>query len=320
MDALELRDALGESPLIVGRSAAVQRLRRQLERAARVDSTVLLTGETGTGKGLVARILHTRSQRTGRFVHVDCTALASGLIESELFGHERGAFTGAQEARAGRFECAARGTVFLDEIGELPRAQQPKLLRVLEDRRFERVGGTRTLAMTARVVAATNRDLSHGVAQGSFRSDLWYRLRVIEIALPPLRERPDDIPVLVEHACARGAGPPPPAIARAFWRSLASHSWPGNVRELLHGVERLLVAAPGEAWHEAHARIVIGASSAASVHAAPPQESDERRRIAAALVESGGNVSRAARRLSIPRGTLRHRIRRHGLIDLIPRD
>lgn len=320
MDALELRDAACPSPVIVGCSAAIRQLRRQLESAARVDSTVLLTGETGTGKGLVARILHARSHRTGRFVHVDCTALAAGLIESELFGHERGAFTGAGEARAGRFECAARGTVFLDEIGELPRAQQPKLLRVLEDRRFERVGGTHTLPMTARVVAATNRDLGRAVSHDSFRSDLWYRLRVIEIALPPLRARPDDIPLLVEHARARSSGPAPAAVDRSFWQTLASHPWPGNVRELLHGVERLLVAAPDEAWQERHAQLVIGMQPSHIADAPAPHENDERRRIAAALVASGGNVARAARRLSIPRGTLRHRIRRHGLIHLIPRD
>jgi two-component system response regulator AtoC len=312
---------------LVGGSQALAGLRRDLHAIAAADSTLLLSGETGTGKGLVAGLVHEASPRArGPFVHVDCAALAPTVIESELFGHERGAFTGAELARDGRLATAAGGTLFLDEVGELEGRLQAKLLRALQERAFERVGGSRTLPMTARIVAATNRNLRAAVADGSFRADLYYRLRVLELRLPPLRERPEDIPALVEHGLretARRLGRPAPETTECFERALAAHAWPGNVRELLNLLERLLVRHPGatldadllaaelEPWPDAPP---VGSGAVRDVGGG------EAARIARALVETGGNVARAARRLRLPRGTLRHRIERFGLRHLIPRD
>ena len=311
---------------LVGGSPALG-LRRELRAIAAADSTLLVTGETGTGKGLVARLVHEASRRArGPFVHVDCAALAPTIIESELFGHERGAFTGAELARDGRLATAAGGTLFLDEVGELEARLQAKLLRALQDRAFERVGGSRTLAMNARIVAATNRNLRAAVADGSFRADLYHRLRVLELRLPPLRERPEDIPALVDHGlreAARRLGRAAPPTTECFAGALAAHVWPGNVRELLNLLERLLVRHPGatldagllaaelDPWPDA-----APATSAAVRDAGGGEESQ----IARALIETGGNVARAARRLGLPRGTLRHRIERFGLRHLIPRD
>ena len=230
---------------LAGDSAAIARLRQSLRRVARADATVLLRGETGTGKGLVARLLHDASTRAAApFAHVDCAALAPSVIESELFGHERGAFTGADACRAGRLEAAAGGTLFLDEIAELEPRLQAKLLRALQDRTFERVGGARTLTLQARVVAATHRDLRRMVADGSFRADLYFRLQVFEVTLPPLRERLDDIPALVARglaAIAARSGGAPPHCTAAFVDALALHRWPGNVRELWNLLERSVV-------------------------------------------------------------------------------
>ena len=231
--------------LIVGDSQAMARVREDIASVAPTDSTVLLLGETGTGKGLVAKEIHERSRRShGNFVHVDCTVFASTVIESELFGHERGAFTGALERRRGRFESAAGGTIFLDEIGELDVGLQAKLLRVLQDRVYERVGGSTPLEMSARVIAATNKDLPQAVREGRFRRDLFYRLNVYQIPLPPLRERASDIGSIVRFALytiAERLAVPVPGVADDFIAALKLRAWPGNVRELLNVLERCLI-------------------------------------------------------------------------------
>jgi DNA-binding NtrC family response regulator len=321
----------GQSPpsVLIGSSAAITRLRRALHGVAASAATVLLTGETGTGKGLAARALHAASPRAaGPFVHVDCAALAPSVIESELFGHERGAFTGAEAPRAGRFEAAAAGTLFLDEVAELEPRLQAKLLRALHDRVFERVGGGRTLALSARVVAATNRDLRDAIARGTFRADLYYRLQVLELELPPLRARLDDLPELVAHLlaeAARRAGRPAPRATPAFVAALACHDWPGNVRELANLIERL-IAQGASGWLDA---AQLAGSFPPSRAGRPPDRvadapgpagATDPSGIAAALDAAGGNVARAARRLGLPRSTLRHRIAKHGLGHLIPKD
>ncbi len=319
---------------LAGDSRAMATLRHSLRRVACADATVLLGGETGTGKGLVARLLHDASARAAApFAHVDCAALAPSVIESELFGHERGAFTGADACRPGRLEAAARGTLFLDEIAELEPRLQSKLLRALQDRSFERVGGTRTLSLTARVVAATHRDLRRAVADGSFRADLYFRLQVFEVTLPPLRERLDDLPALVARglaAIAERIGRAAPRCTDAFLTSLARHRWPGNVRELWNLLERLVVHDEDGVLDAVDAEAALDASlvdlGAIALTPSPmriaeaPESSDDRTRVAAALVAAGGNVARAARRLGLARTTLRHRVDRYGLRELIPRD
>jgi DNA-binding NtrC family response regulator len=311
---------------IAGESAAIRALRRSVAQVAPLDSTVLLTGETGVGKGLVARALHRASpRRSGAFVHADCASLSSSLIESELFGHERGAFTGAEVRRAGRFERAARGTIFLDEIGELEPRLQALLLRVLQDREYERVGGSEPLVMTARVIAATSRDLRREVHDGRFRADLYFRLCVIHLEIPPLRARPEDLPALVRCGLARveqRLGAPPPRLAPAQLERLAACAWHGNVRELFNALERLAIRCPGRSVGPADLEAALeGALSQPPVAAGAPRDAQPEdaasaiapERIASVLRATRGNVSRAARRLGIPRSTLRRRIDRYGL-------
>jgi DNA-binding NtrC family response regulator len=234
---------------MVGDSQALARVRQQIAQVAATDSSVLVFGETGTGKELVARAIHEASaRRGGPLVAVNCAALPRELVESELFGHEKGAFTGAAQQRRGRFELAAGGTLFLDEVGELPPEAQAKLLRALQEREFERVGGTRTIRADVRLIAATNRDLQGRVSAGAFRADLYYRLNVFPIALPPLRERREDIPLLVRHLAGRVArrlGRELEAISPAFVERAAAHDWPGNVRELENVIERALIMSGG---------------------------------------------------------------------------
>ena len=222
---------------------------KKVETVAPTDSTVLICGETGTGKELIARAVHDLSPRKGRtFVKLNCAAIPTGLLESELFGHEKGAFTGAIAQKVGRFELANQGTLFLDEIGDIPLELQPKLLRVLQEQEFERLGGTRTIRVNVRLVAATNRDLAKMVAEGRFRSDLYYRLNVFPLALPPLRERPDDIPRLVRHFTqrfARRMGRRIESIPSATMDALVRYPWPGNVRELQNIIERAVILSPG---------------------------------------------------------------------------
>ena len=234
---------------IVGKSPALCRALKQIETVSSADSTVLVHGETGTGKELLARAVHDLSgRRSGPFVKLNCAAISAGLLESELFGHEKGAFTGAFAQRVGRFEAAHGGTIFLDEVGEIPLDLQPKLLRVLQEREFERVGGSRTLRTDTRVVAATNRDLKDMVARGGFRSDLFYRLNVFPIRVPALRDRPEDIPLLVRHVVedvCRRMGRSILRIPSSTMRVLCRYAWPGNVRELQNVVERAVILSAG---------------------------------------------------------------------------
>jgi PAS domain S-box-containing protein len=244
----EVRTTLGIGEL-VGSSAALARAAKSIEQVAPTDSTVLVCGETGTGKELVARAIHGRSRRKDKaLIKVNCAAIPAGLIESELFGHERGAFTGAVARKVGRYELADGGTIFLDEIGELPLDLQPKLLRVLQEGEFERVGGTRSFKVDVRVIAATNRDLEAASREGRFRPDLFYRLNVFPIAVPPLRERKEDIPTLVTHFVQKYAAKLDKRIDRVPERlmvALAAYPWPGNVRELEHVVERAMIVSDG---------------------------------------------------------------------------
>src|ERR1700675_816075 len=236
---------------IVGESATLRRVLKQVEAVAPTDSTVLIRGETGTGKELIARALHDLSPRRGRtFVKLNCAAIPTGLLESELFGHEKGAFTGAIMQKSGRFELAHQGTLFLDEVGDIPQELQPKLLRVLQEREFERLGSTRTIKVDVRLVAATNRDLARMVADGRFRADLYYRLNVFPLVLPPLRERRDDVPRLVRHFTqhfVRRMGRRIETIPSAVMDALVGYSWPGNIRELQNVIERAVILSSGPA-------------------------------------------------------------------------
>jgi transcriptional regulator with GAF, ATPase, and Fis domain len=329
---------------LVGASRAVVELRSQLAQVAAIDSTLLLTGETGTGKGLAARLLHRLSRRAERpFVHVDCAALSPTLIESELFGHERGAFTSAAGRRAGRFELAGEGTIFLDEIGDLDPRLQSKLLRVLDDRSYERLGGVETLAMRARVVAATSCDLRGAAGAGRFRADLYYRLAVFHLVIPPLRERLEDLPLLVAaglERLSRRLGLPRPLATEGFHDRLLQHSWPGNVRELMNALERVLVRTRSRLLSAsdldgaldpelalrapaAAAAAPAGAPAGAPAIAQPEpetrreivsaREASERSEILEALRATRGNVNRAAERLRMARGTLRYRMQKYGI-------
>ena len=234
---------------IVGENAALRRVLKEVETVAPTGSTVLIRGETGTGKELIARALHDLSPRRDRtFVKLNCAAIPTGLLESELFGHEKGAFTGAISQKVGRFELAHQGTLFLDEVGDIPPELQPKLLRVLQEQEFERLGSTKTISVDVRLVAATNRDLAAMVAEGRFRTDLYYRLNVFPLVLPPLRERPDDIPRLVRHFTqrfARQMGRRIETIPSAILEALVHHPWPGNIRELQNVIERAVILSPG---------------------------------------------------------------------------
>jgi DNA-binding NtrC family response regulator len=314
---------------LVGENRVIQQLRAEIQSAARVDSTVLLQGETGTGKGLVARLIHERSRRrAGAFVHVDCAALSPNLIESELFGHEKGAFTGASSLRRGRFELANEGTIFLDEIGDLDAHLQTKLLRVLEDRRYERVGGSRTLIMQARVIAATSHDLLERVRRAAFRKDLYFRLNVVQLRIPPLRDRLDDLGLLVESGLERLAdklGVPRPRVSEDFLDQLGNYSWPGNVRELMNVLERVLVSYQVDVLEPEDLPGLTGEQPAEPVRdarspLANSSVAEEEALLRRVLSETGGNVARAARRLNIPRGTLRYRIEKFSLQGTIPKD
>ena len=234
---------------IIGENSGLKRVLKQVEDVAATDATVLIIGETGTGKELIARAIHDLSPRRDRsFVRLNCSAIPSGLVESELFGHEKGAFTGAIAQKVGRLEVAHQGTFFLDEVGDLPLELQPKILRALQEKEFERVGGTRTIPVNVRLVAATNRDLTKMVNAGQFRSNLYYRLRVFPITIPPLRERRDDIPILIRHFLAshsKRMGRRIETIPAETMQALVKWHWPGNVRELENFIERSVILSPG---------------------------------------------------------------------------
>jgi transcriptional regulator with GAF, ATPase, and Fis domain len=303
---------------IVGSSPALQAVLAQVAKVAPTDSTVLITGETGTGKELIARAIHKRSQRSSRaFVSVNCAAIPRDLIASELFGHEKGAFTGATQRRLGRFESAEGGTIFLDEVGELPAETQIALLRVLQEREYQRVGGNESLKTDVRVVAATNRDLQGAIAEGRFREDLFYRLNVFPIEVPPLRDRKEDIPLLVEYFVDRyasKAGKKITGINKKSMELLRWYQWPGNIRELQNVIERSVIVCDSEnlsvdeSWL---ARRAIAGDSPAQ----PLSEklaAQEKELIEAALEESKGRVSGplgAAAKLGIPQSTLDSKIK-----------
>ena len=303
---------------IVGSSPALQAVLSNVAKVATSDSTVLITGETGTGKELIARAIHKRSQRSSRaFVSVNCAAVPRDLIASELFGHEKGAFTGATQRRLGRFESAEGGTIFLDEVGELPAETQVSLLRVLQEREYQRVGGNETLKSDVRIVAATNRNLESAIAKGGFREDLFYRLDVFPIEMPPLRQRKEDIPLLVEYFVDRyasQAGKKITGISKRSLELLKSYSWPGNVRELQNVIERSVIISDSEnlsvdeSWFGERTIPVNPAIQPLSDRLA----AQERELIVAALAESNGRVSvpfGAAAKLGIPQSTLDSKIR-----------
>ena len=329
-EARALREDLGLTDEMVGDSPGVARLREMIGRIAPTDARVLITGESGTGKELVAAAIHFGSTRKERpFVRVNCAAIPRDLVESEMFGHERGAFTGATERRIGRFELAHTGTLFLDEVGDLGAEAQAKLLRAIEAREIERVGGGAPIRVDVRIVAATNKDLERAVADGVFREDLLFRLNVIPIEVPPLRERPDDIPALVRHFAARHrrkSAQPAPTWAPEAITALQQHRWPGNIRELANIVERLAILHAGREVTAVHVREVLpdAREGAVASRALPdPTTLDgplsetlddfERLLIQRALSGAQGNIAEAARRLKTDRPNLYRRMKRLGI-------
>jgi DNA-binding NtrC family response regulator len=324
------------APLIVGEDARLKQVSLMLHRAAATDATVLLEGESGTGKELFARALHVLSPRVdGPFVAINCAAIPENLLETELFGHERGAFTGASARKPGKFELAHRGTLFLDEIGDLPLALQAKILRALEEKRFERVGGTVPLQVDVRVVAATNRNLKAAVAARQFREDLYFRLSVFPITIPPLRERVDDIPLLARYFIdrfSRDLNKKPLVLAPSAEQELRDYAWPGNIRELQNCIERAVILSEGDTIHSRHLSLSFRAPTPAP-DADDSQEplvrlnlsgtladatsrivsEVERRKIEGALAEAGGNRARAADLLGVNYKTFTAKLREYHL-------
>jgi transcriptional regulator with GAF, ATPase, and Fis domain len=294
---------------------------QHIKMVASTDASVLITGETGTGKEYVAHCIHALSQRRDALlVKVNCPALASGLFESELFGHTKGAFTGASQQRMGRFEMANRGTIFLDEIGELPMHQQAKILHVLQDQVFERVGDSRSLSVDCRVVAATNKDLGHAITNGDFRSDLFYRLNTAQISIPPLRERPEDIPVLVNRLSEQTSEEfykPMPHYPEQVMDRLMQYSWPGNVRELKNFVHRMILQRAGDTVRHADVEGFLGNGlDIANDFGFPSMEQIERQHLERALRLCRGKIGGqdgAAMLLDMPRTTLQYRLKRFKL-------
>jgi len=303
-------------PRIVGNSAALKRVLGMVRIVSPTDATVLINGETGTGKELIAEAIHKCSNRSnGPFVKVNCAAIPEGLLESELFGHERGAFTGAVARNVGRFERANGGTLFLDEIGDLPLELQPKILRVIQERQFERLGSTTTTRADVRVICATHRNLVEMIEEGEFRADLFYRLSVFPIELPPLRERPEDIRLLVHHFAmdyARRIRKPITSIAEPFITACARHTWPGNIRELQNFIERSVILSNGPVLNGSLSALACAPKASAPV----TLEEAESSHILETLRQTGGVVggpNGAAARLGVRRTTLISKMRRLGL-------
>jgi transcriptional regulator with GAF, ATPase, and Fis domain len=334
-----LKDELAQrrgAPLIVGDDARLKQVSQALHRAAATDTTVLLEGESGTGKELFARALHALSSRNdGPFIAINCAAIPENLLETELFGHEKGAFTGASQRKPGKFELAHHGTLFLDEIGDLPLSLQAKILRALEEKQFERVGGTAPLKVDVRVVAATNRNLKAAVAARQYREDLYFRLSVFPIVIPPLRDRPKDIPTLsryfIDKFC-RDLNKPPLALSPGAEEELRTYAWPGNVRELQNCIERAAILTEGDTIHPRHLSLSFrGPTLSAPVDGedGPWSKIDlsgtladaskrtllevERRKIVQALKEAGGNLGAAAEILQVSYKALAAKVREHRL-------
>ena len=305
---------------MVGTSGALEQIRAEIAKVARTDAKVLVTGESGTGKELVARAIHRASARArGPFEKLNCAALPKDLVESELFGYEKGAFTGATQMKRGRLEAADLGTLFLDEVGDMSLETQAKFLRAIETGEIERLGGTRTISVDTRIVAATNKDLPAEIGAGRFREDLFYRLNVVPIDLPPLRQRREDIPLLIEHfgtkMCAEH-GKPPREFTREAVERLTRYAWPGNIRELKNLIERVLIMTEGDSVGLAEVEEVLPADA----DDGPPSEikaardKAERDTILATLKQCQWNVTEASRRLGMDRGYLHRKIKRYGLV------
>jgi Nif-specific regulatory protein len=317
--------AVFEYANMIGSSPIMRQVYEQIGQVARTTATVLILGESGTGKELVAQAIHANSERVRQpFIKINGAAFPEQLFESELFGHERGAFTGALARKKGRFELAQHGTLFLDEIGELPLSTQVKLLRVLQSREFERVGGTETLKSDVRLIAATNKSMQEAVASGGFREDLYYRLNVFTITLPPLRERQDDVAPLAEYFLLKYAalhGKQARSISSAAMDALIRHQWPGNVRELENAIERAVVVSSGPVVEEAHLPEVVRGQPrserpARKLTLSEAVERLEQELIEEALGESAGNLARASRALGTTERILRYKVQKYKLSHL----
>lgn len=322
LESQKLKTRLEESsmtPEIVGKSKAMQQVMELVHTVAKTDATVLIRGESGTGKELIARAIHANSSRRYMpIVTVNCGALAEGVLESELFGHEKGAFTGAHYQRKGKFEMADGGTIFLDEIGDISLKTQTDLLRVIEEKKFFRVGGNKEIYSDFRTIAATNKDLEQMVANGTFRSDLYYRLNVFTIFIPPLKDRPEDIPVLIEHFIKKYAmsmNKPIRGIDPSAMSMLLTYDWPGNVRELENAIERAMVVAKSEVLHAENFAFRFEAQKDDEKHARPlgTLSDMEKEYIQNVLEETGWNIAQSARLLDIDRVTLYNKIKKYNL-------
>src|SRR5262245_51629699 len=330
----DLKIAMESKYEIVGQSPALRKVLEAVKRAAPTNATVLLRGESGVGKELVARTIHRNSARAAqRFVQVNCAAIPEELIESELFGHEKGSFTGATEKQIGKFEQADRGTIFLDEIGDMSHKTQAKVLRVLQEQEVERLGSARTIRVDVRVIAATNKNLEEEIERGEFREDLYFRLNVIPIVVPPLRERPEDIPKLVEHFARRFSEEHnlrPKRFDPRAMEALQRHRWRGNIRELRNTIERLLIMTPGdvvrvedlreETRDSVPARPAEAAPEAARAAAAPPggtlrefKDASERAFLVQKLRENNWNISKTAEVIDTPRSNLYKKLEQYGI-------
>jgi len=315
----ELKEGYSRKVELVGHSPAVKSIMQQINLAARSNARVLITGESGVGKEVIARLLHEGSERADRpFVEVNCAAIPQELIESELFGHEKGSFTGAVESKKGKFELAHRGTLFLDEVGDMSLQTQAKVLRVIETQVFQRVGGNRNIEVDVRIIAATNKNLSEEIKKGNFREDLYFRLNVIPISVPPLRDRKDDIPVLIEHfleTFAAEYGKPRKKITGEAVRKLQAYEWPGNVRELKNFIERMIIMVVGDEIDARHVDMFESDESELFRYSSlrDAREAFERHFIIKKLRENNWNISKTAEILEIERSNLHRKIKAYGI-------